>query len=129
MDSVSLWLQTPDQEIIPFKQNLTFFSQFINMESILSPENSSQTPTSLVNFYHELVTGPSTTNDGFFATFALMDIELDLDDDIMSLDDPMDWEDFATLGPMEVELDLDDNMSLADPMDWEDSDSCGLIGQ
>jgi hypothetical protein len=60
-----------------------------------------------------------------FATVAPMDLDLDLDSDLddMSLDDPMDWEDFATVAPMGVDSDLDsDDMSLDDLMDWENSD-------
>jgi hypothetical protein len=47
-----------------------------------------------------------------FATFALMDVDSDLDSDSdISLDDPMDWEDFATVSPMDVDSDLDYDMS------------------
>lgn len=37
------------------------------------------------------------------------------------------WEDFATIRPMDVDSDLDQDMSVGDPMDWEDSDSCAQM--
>jgi hypothetical protein len=99
-------------------------SQFFRMQSILilsSEKSSPQTPTLLNN--NNSITGRSQARvlrmvD--FATFAPMAVDSDSD---MSLDDPMDWEDFGTVGPIYVDSDSDDDMSLHDPMDWEDTDS------
>jgi hypothetical protein len=59
----------------------------------------------------------------------MMDIDSDLDSDDMSLNYPMDWEDFATLALMDVDSDSDsdDTSLLDDPMDWEDSDMYALV--
>jgi hypothetical protein len=99
-------------------------SQFFGMQSILilcSEKSSPQTPTLLNN--KNSITGRSRAcalRMVDFATFAWMAVDSDLD---MSLDDPMDWEDFGTVGPMDIDSDSDDDMSLHDPMDWEDTNS------
>jgi hypothetical protein len=99
-------------------------SQFYGMQSILilsSEKSSAQTQTLLNN--NNSITGRSPARAlrmVDLATFAPMAVDSDLD---MSLDDTMDWEDFDTVGPMDVDSDSDDDMSLHDPMDWEDTDS------
>jgi hypothetical protein len=103
-------------------------SQFFGMQSIIilpSEKSSPQTPTLLDN--NNSITGRSRARAlrmVDFATFAPMAIDSDPD---MSLDDPMEWEDFGTVGPMDVDSDSDDDMSLHDPMDWEDTDSTALM--
>jgi hypothetical protein len=117
----------PENHSLHEKPHL-LLSQFFGMQSILilsSEKSSPQTTTLLHN--NNSITGRSRARAlrmVDFATFAPMAIDSDSDSvSDMSLNDPMDWEDFGTVGPMDIDSDSDDDMSLHDPMDWEDTDS------
>jgi hypothetical protein len=54
-----------------------------------------------------------------FSTIAPMDIDSDSSADDMSLDDPMDWDDYSSL--MDIDSESDDDMSVHDPMNVDDN--------